>query len=154
MATPTDLIVPGQPKLRSGPPLFVPHDRGRLFGGLVLAVVAPIVATPIAVTRDLRPFPALWYLFAVVTVSLVGLLLAGLIASGISAILLAYYVLPPTHSLAQQSIHGLIGLSAFLLVAGITSYFLSRVEVARSDAEAAKKRLSFLGRASDVLATS
>jgi GAF domain-containing protein len=146
--------VPEQTELRSGPPLFVPHDRRRLVGGLVLAVLAPIAATPIATASDLRPFPSLWYLFAVVAVSLIGLLLAGLVAATLSTILLAYYVLPPTHSLALESIRGLLGLGSFLLVSALTSYFLSRVEVARSDAEAAKKRLSFLGRASDVLATS
>jgi serine phosphatase RsbU (regulator of sigma subunit) len=146
--------VAGQPRLRSGPPLFIPQDRGRTIAGVLLAILAPITATPVATSADLRPFPAVWYFFAVVAVSLVGLLLAGLIAAGVSAVLLDYYVLPPTHSLALDSVRDLIGITAFILAAAITSYFLSRVDVARTDAENARKRLSFLGRASDVLATS
>jgi GAF domain-containing protein len=146
--------VPGQSDLRSGPPLLFPQDRGRTVAGLVLAVLGPIAATPVATAADLRPFPALWFLFAVVTVSLVGLFVAGVVASAISCALLDYYVLPPTHSFALSSPRGLFGLGAFLVVGIVTSYFLSRVEVARSDAEAARKRLTFLGRASDVLATS
>jgi serine phosphatase RsbU (regulator of sigma subunit) len=103
---------------------------------------------------ELRPFPALWFLFAVVTVSLIGLFVAGVVATAMSCALLDYYVLPPAHSFALARPRSLIGLGAFLVVGVITSYFLSRVEVARSDAEAARKRLGFLGRASDVLATS
>jgi serine phosphatase RsbU (regulator of sigma subunit) len=154
MASHQRVIVAGQSKPRSGPPLFIPRDRGRMIGGLVLAVVAPIAATPVATAAELRPFPAVWYFFAVVAVSLVGLLLAGLVAAGVSAILLDYYVLSPTHSLALTSGRELIGITAFIVAAAVTSYFLSRVDVARTDAESARKRLSFLGRASDVLATS
>jgi GAF domain-containing protein len=146
--------VAGKPNLRGGPPLLFPQDRGRVVLGLVLAVLGPIAATPASTAADLRPFPALWFLFAIVTVSLIGLFVAGVVASVVSSVLLDYYVMPPTHSFALSSPRGLIGLGAFLVVGIVTSYFLSRVEVARSDAEAARKRLGFLGRASDVLATS
>jgi serine phosphatase RsbU (regulator of sigma subunit) len=122
--------------------------------GVLLGIAGPVIITPLAISKDLRPFPSLFYIFAVVAVSLVGRVLAGAIASVVSTLLLDYYVLLPTHSLALRDPTDLIGLASFLVVGVITSNFLSRVEVARADAVAARKRLSFLGRASDVLATS
>ena len=60
--------------------IFVPATPGRLWLGIAIAVVAPIVITPLVRTGSLSLVPGVPYVLAIVAAALVGRLIAAGIA--------------------------------------------------------------------------
>jgi serine phosphatase RsbU (regulator of sigma subunit) len=134
--------------------LLTPPTRGRLVGGLALAVAGPTVVTPLAMSSALTDVPSVPYILAIVLATLVGRLLPGLIAVVGSTALLDYYVLSPIHSFDFSDTRGVVELAVFALVAFVVAQLLARQDKVRSEAEANRQRLAFLVQASHVLGAS
>ena len=142
--TPTGVMPSAFPRRRRG----LPARRRRL--GLLLASLAlPILtAALVAVRGDLALGSVLLlYLLAVVAISVVGGLVAG-VATAIGSFLLAnFFLTPPYHTLVVESGDSIITLLVFLVVAVTVSVLVDvaarrQAAAARSEAEA-----DMLGRA-------
>jgi signal transduction histidine kinase len=96
--------------------------RRRIAGALTGLVVLPLLTLGLAQLRDIVNLPSqtLLYLLAVVVVALVGGLVPALAAAVAAAALLAYYFIPPDN-FAVADLNDVVGLVAFVLVAGTVS---------------------------------
>ena len=117
----------------------------RRWSGLLLAALALPALTGglVAVRGDLGlDSVLLLYLLAVVVISVVGGLAAGVTAALLSFLLANFFLTPPYSTLAVEDRDSIIALLVFLVVAVTVSALVdvaarSRVEAARSEAEAA-----------------
>jgi serine phosphatase RsbU (regulator of sigma subunit) len=140
--------------LRRTQRLLTPPTRARLAGGLALAVIAPVLLTPVAMSTFLDALPSVPYILGIVLATLVGRLLAGLVAVVVSTALLDYYILEPTRSFSLAGVQGLIEVGVFALMALVVAELLARLDKVRSEAEWSRQRLALLVQATQVLGAS
>jgi len=135
------------------PQLLLPPSRGRLWWGLAIAVVLPLVATPVIATPTLRDYPSMYYLLIIAVAAAVGRLVAGAVAVVVSAILVNYQFLGPGGSLLLDgsSIEVFI---AFCIIAVALAQLVATADAARARAEITSARLTLARRVSDALGAS
>ena len=133
--------------------LFLPPSRERLWWGLAIAVILPLVATPIVALDTLRDFPAMWYLLIIAVAAAVGRLVAGGVAAVVSAVAFAWEFLSPERTLLLDgsSIEVFI---AFCAIALVLAHLVATADSARTRAEATSTRLDLAARVSDALGAS
>lgn len=134
--------------------LLVPPTRSRLGFGIILAVAAPLAATPLAKLPGLDRVPGVPFVLAVVIATAVGRLLSGLVAVFLSAVLLGWYVIPPLHSLRPSLDGELWALLMFGIVSGVVAELIARHERATEATLAERSRLDLLTGASKLLGSS
>ena len=146
-----DLIMVGRRFPLRGQRLLLPPDGRRLWGGLALGIALPVIVTPLATASFQQRLSGLPYVLAVVVATLLGRLLGGLVATVLSATLINYYVLPPTHAFKLGSFGELVPVIVFLAIALVVTQLLASFEVATADARSEQRRLSLLAKVSDTL---
>jgi two-component system, OmpR family, sensor histidine kinase KdpD len=114
--------------------------RRQLAGGIVGAVLLPVLTVGMIGARDSLELPGtlLLYLLAVVTTAAIGGVWPALAASVAAFALANYYFIPPLHEFTIHEGEDLIALIVFLLVAGVVSGLVNLA--ARRTAEAARAR--------------
>ena len=127
--------------------------NARRVAGLAAAVVLPIGATVLGTQTSVGQFPSIPYFMSVLVAAALGRLLAGLVATGLSVVLLDYYFVGPTHGFGVGG-EDAIALAAFAAVAIVVSEILGRRDVAIEQARAARRRLELVSGASELLALS
>ena len=131
--------------------LFFPPERRRLFIGLAIAVLGPIVVTPLVDGNGpLAPAPGIAYLLAVVVATVFGRLAAAAVAIPLSVILLQNAVDASAGTVQTDLWVGAV----FVLVAGIVVLIMTRRGVAAEEHTEEGTRLQLLARAGDALAES
>ncbi|MEP6759357.1 MAG: SpoIIE family protein phosphatase [Actinomycetota bacterium] len=134
--------------------IFVPADRRRLLLGIVIAVVGPLAVTPLVYNGPLATVPGTSYLLAVVLATIFGRLVAAAIAIPLSIALLQRYA----EDLGTRSASGadadLWATTAFVLVAGIVVFILTRREAVHDAQTEEGAHIHLLARAGDALSES
>ena len=97
--------------------IFVPATPGRLWLGIAIAVVGPIVITPLVRTGSLSLVPGVPYVLAIVAAALVGRLVAAGIAVLTSTVLLDRFVIASAAGTGQRTEQDVWALVAFVVVA-------------------------------------
>jgi hypothetical protein len=126
--------------------LVLPASRSALLRGLVVAIVGPALVTGVGRVVDYPrlAIPLLLYLLAVISGTLVGLLLPGLVAALASAVGLVLF-LPPYGSVPVDGGNSTaISLGLFLVVALATACALAGAHAGRAASEAAERQLALL----------
>jgi len=130
---------------------FVPPRASRLWLGIAIAVVGPIVVTPMVRSGSLSLIPGVMYVLVIVVAALVGRLLAGGIAIVLSTVLLDRYVIAPRAVPGSRTEQDLWAIVAFAVVALVVAELLARLERTVRREERERDRLRFLARAGDAL---
>jgi GAF domain-containing protein len=124
----------------------------RLLGAVVAIVAGSAAATALARVVA-EPLPALPFLVAIVGVAIIGGLVAGLIETAVSVVLLDVAVLPPGGEASLRTTD-VAALAAFALAACAVVIMIVRQQRDRDDARRELDRLAFLAGASEVLEAS
>jgi serine phosphatase RsbU (regulator of sigma subunit) len=135
------------------PQILLPPSRPRLWWGLAIAVLLPLLATPVIATDALRDYPSMYYLLIIAVASAVGRLVAGAVAVVVSAVLVNYEFLGPGRSLLLDgsSVEVFI---AFCIIAVALAQLVATADAARARAESTSNRLRLARRVSDALGSS
>ena len=134
---------------------FFPPDRRRLWIGLAVAIVGPILVTPLV--RDGRPLanvPAIAYLLAVVVATIFGRVAAAAVAIPLSVILLHNYADASAEPAGGGADADLWVAAGFVLVAALVVLILTRRGLDVETHVEEGSRLQLLARAGDALAES
>ncbi len=134
--------------------IFIPATPGRLWLGIAIAVVGPILITPLVRTGSLSLVPGVPYVLAIVAAALVGRLVAAGIAVLTSTVLLDRFVIASATGTGQRTEQDVWALVAFVVVAFVVVELLVRLERTIGREERERDRLRFLARAGDVLSGS
>lgn len=131
--------------------LFFPPTRARLWWALGIAVVLPVLATPLIATEALREYPGMYYLLIVAAAAAIGRLLAGGVAVIVSALLFNYEFLGAEENslLLNSTTVGVF--VAFCLIAIALTHLVAAADASRGRAETTSKRLELVRRVSDAL---
>ena len=124
--------------------VFIPARPGRLWLGIVIAVVVPIAITPLVRTGSLSLIPGVPYVLAIVAAALVGRLLAAGVAVLMSTVLLDRFVITSSMGTGQRTEQDVWALVAFVVVAFVVVELLVRLERTIGREERERDRLRFL----------
>jgi two-component system, OmpR family, sensor histidine kinase KdpD len=127
---------------------LAPLPRGRQFSGLILAIVGlPLLTSVLSRFREDLGFQnaLLIFLLLVVTISTIGGLWPGLLASVGGFLLLNWFFAPPLHALDLAYTRDLVALIAFLVVAGVISALVNLAARRAAEATRAAARANALG---------
>jgi serine phosphatase RsbU (regulator of sigma subunit) len=130
---------------------FLPPDHRRLLIGLLLALVGPIVVTPLARLDALMSFPALPYVLVVVIATVFGRLLAATVATVVSVVLLDRFFVDSVGDFGLQRSEDVWAFAIFILVALVVAQILVRLDRTAGASGFEHDRLAFLSRAGDAL---
>ncbi len=126
-----------------------------------MALGGSVLVTPLEMTSVLHRFSALLYLLVVIAATLLGRLVAGVVAVIASALLLDYYVVSPVNSLNPDRWEDVVALLVFGAIALLVAEILAHLErsrmgaqSARAQAELAIGRLSLVSQVSELMAHS
>jgi serine phosphatase RsbU (regulator of sigma subunit)/transcriptional regulator with GAF, ATPase, and Fis domain len=133
--------------------IFLPRTSARLWLGIAIAILGPLVITPIVRDGALAIFPGVPYVLIVVAATLVGRVVAATIAIAESAILLDRYVVAAGQT-GQRGEQDLLAIVVFVLVAGVVVQLLARLDRTLAIETRERDRLRFLARAGDALSGS
>ncbi|HEY7661392.1 MAG TPA: GAF domain-containing protein, partial [Actinomycetota bacterium] len=131
--------------------MFLPPGRGRLWIGLVIAVLGPVLITPIARLDPLSTFPGVPYVLVVVAATIFGRLLAAGVATLVSVILLERYFVDPAGGFGLPGGGDVWAIAIFILVALAVAEILVRLDRSARAETRERDRLAFLARAGDAL---
>lgn len=134
--------------------VFLPHSAGRLWIGLAIAVIGPILITPLVRSGTLAIFPGVPYVLVVVGATLFGRLAAAAIAIIESAILLDRYVVQDLAQTGQRTEQDVWAIVVFVFVAVVVVQVLARLDRSLAIEVRERDRLRFLSRAGDALSGS
>ncbi len=121
--------------------------------GLAAAIVLPAAATVLSINTSVGQYSSIPYFMAVLVSAALGRLLAGLVATGLSVLLLDYYFVGPSRGFGVGG-EDAVALAAFAAVAVVVSEVLARRDIAIEQARAARRRLELVSSASELLALS
>jgi GAF domain-containing protein len=146
---------PHRPAARRSAPerTLLPPTRGRLVAGLVIAVVASLLAAPVATSPSLARFSGLPFFVVILSATFVGRLLPGILSAVLAGILLETYVIPRTESLSDAGASDIVAIAAFALVTLGVGAILARLDRATAEERRANERLRFVTRAGEVLSS-
>jgi serine phosphatase RsbU (regulator of sigma subunit)/transcriptional regulator with GAF, ATPase, and Fis domain len=130
---------------------FLPPDARRLWLGIAIAIVGPIVVTPIVRTGALALIPGVLYVLVIVLAAYVGRLLAGAVAIVLSTVLLDRFIIAPTAAPGSRTEQDFWAVVAFAAVALLVAELLARLERTIRREERERERLRFLAQAGDAL---
>ncbi|HSL10150.1 MAG TPA: SpoIIE family protein phosphatase [Actinomycetota bacterium] len=135
------------------PQLLLPPSRVRLWWGLAIAVVAPLLVTPVIALPALRDYPSMYYILIIAVAAAVGRLLAGGVAVVVSSALFGFEFLSPQRSfvLDPGSVEVFIG---FCIIAVALAQLIVSADAARTRAEATMARVDLASRVSAALGSS
>ena len=134
-------------------PIVVPPERWRLWLGLAIAVVGPLVSTALIRVGPLGSRPGVAFLLFVVLATVFGRLLAAAIAIPLSLVLLERFA-RPEFSATVRSDQDLWSALAFGLVSCTVVLMVTRRDAAKDVATAERRRFQLLVRAGDSLSES
>ena len=134
--------------------IFFPRSPGRLWIGIAVAVIAPILITPLVRSGSLSIFPGIAYVLVVVAATVAGRLAAASIAIVESAILLDRYVLGALGQTGQRTQQDLWAIVVFVIVAIVVVQLLARLDRTLAIEMRERDRLRFLSRAGDAVSGS
>ncbi|HJX08011.1 MAG TPA: DUF4118 domain-containing protein, partial [Actinomycetota bacterium] len=123
---------------------FVPPRASRLWIGIAVAVVGPILITPFVRTGSLSLIPGVPYVLVIVVAALVGRLVAGGIAIVASTVLLDRYVISPSSGTGARTEQDVWAVVVFVVVAFVVAELLARLERTVRREERERDRLRFL----------
>ena len=128
---------------------FLPPRASRLWLGIAVAVIGPLVVTPIVRAGSLSLTPAVPYVLVIVAAALIGRLVAAGIAIGLSTVLLDRFVISPTTgSRTEQDVWAVV---VFVAVAVAIAELLARLDRTIQREQLERDRLRFLTDAGDAL---
>ena len=130
---------------------FLPPRASRTWLGIAIAIVGPIVVTPIVRTGSLSLVPGVMYVLVIVIAALVGRLLAGGIAIVLSTVLLDRFIIAPAATPGARTEQDLWAVAAFAAVAFVVAQLLARLDRTIRREERERDRLRFLAEAGDAL---
>jgi serine phosphatase RsbU (regulator of sigma subunit) len=137
-----------------GEGIFVPRNRARLALGLAIAVLGPIIITPIVRTGSLSIFPGVPYVLVIVAATVLGRLLAGTVSIVGSAIMLDRYIVQPANPAGDRTEQDLWAIVLFVVVAIVVVQIVARLERTVQIEAREHDRMRFLSRAGDALGRS
>ena len=133
---------------------LIPRDRRRLWLGLTLAIIGPLLVAPISTLQLFDQLPGIPFVLVIVLATLLGRFAAGIVATVVSVGLIDFYILGPTHGFRPRSAEDLAAILMFLVVALLVAGMSARLEAARSEARHERERLQLLTEAGDTLGSS
>lgn len=134
--------------------LSMPPSRRRLLAGLLVALAGPVLAVALADLEWLEGVPTVPFLAVVLLATILGRLLAGLVAAIVSVVLLDYYVLPPVRTLRPEDVGDVVELVFFFGLSLLLADLLARRERSSGLGALIRRRLRFVARAGDILTAS
>ncbi len=133
---------------------FVPPRPVRLWAGIAIAIIGPILITPLVRTSSLSLVPGIPYVLVIVAAALVGRLIAAGIAIAASTLLLDRFVVSASTTTGARTEQDIWALVAFVFVALVVVELLVRLERTIRREERERDRLRFLAEAGGVLSGS
>ena len=133
--------------------VFLPRTSGRLWIGIAIAVIGPLLITPLVRSGSLSIFPGVPYVLVVIGATLFGRVVAAAIAIIESAILLDRYVVQ-VGQVGQRTEQDIWAIAVFVLVAVVVVQLLARLDRTLALEVRERNRLGFLARAGDALSGS
>ena len=130
---------------------FLPPRASRLWLGIAIGIVGPMVITPLVRTGSLSLIPGVPYVLVIVVAALVGRLVAGGIAIVTSTVLLDRFVISPSTGTGARTEQDLWAVVVFVVVALVVAELLARLERTIRREERERDRLRFLAEAGDAL---
>jgi serine phosphatase RsbU (regulator of sigma subunit)/transcriptional regulator with GAF, ATPase, and Fis domain len=130
---------------------FVPPRSSRLWIGIAIAVIGPLVVTPLVRTGSLSLIPGVPYVLVIMAAALVGRLIAGGIAIAMSTVLLDRFVISPSTGSGARTEQDLWAVVVFVVVALVIAELLARLERTIRREEGERDRLRFIAEAGDAL---
>jgi serine phosphatase RsbU (regulator of sigma subunit)/transcriptional regulator with GAF, ATPase, and Fis domain len=130
---------------------FVPPRSSRLWIGIAIAVIGPLVVTPLVRTGSLSLIPGVPYVLVIMVAALVGRLIAGGIAIAMSTVLLDRFVISPSTGTGARTEQDLWAVVVFVVVALVVAELLARLERTIRREEGERDRLRFIAEAGDAL---
>ncbi len=119
--------------------LWRPNRTSEFVLGIALALLLPWAAVWLTSNLGvLERFPALPFLAAIVTATLIGRLGASLVATTTSGLLITYFDLEPDGRLPGEHTADLIAVGVFAALSFVVAYALSSKDASRDDAERAR----------------
>jgi GAF domain-containing protein len=134
--------------------IFLPRTSARLWIGMAIAVLGPVLITPLVRSGSLSIFPGVPYVLVVVAAALAGRLVAAGIAIIESAILLDRFVVQDLSQSGQRTEQDLWAIAVFILVAVVVVQLVARLDRTLAREVRERDRLRFLARAGDALSGS
>jgi GAF domain-containing protein len=124
----------------------MPARPARLWAGIAIAIIGPIVITPLVRTGSLSLVPGVPYVLAIVAAALVGRLIAAGIAIAVSTVLLDRFVVSASTTTGARTEQDVLAL--------VVVELLVRLERTIRREEHERDRLAFLAEAGEVLSGS
>ena len=122
--------------------------------GIVVAVLGPLLVTPLATQHLFDQLPAVPFVLAVVVATLIGRFAAGIVATIVSVTLIDHYIIAPGRLLRPQSPEDIAAVLMFSIVALLVARFTAQLDSARAEATHERERLKLLTEAGDTLGSS
>jgi len=130
---------------------FLPSRSSRLWIGIAVAVIGPLLVTPLVRTGSLSLIPGVPYVLVIMVAALLGRLIAGGIAIAMSTVLLDRFVISPSTGTGARTEQDLWAVVVFVVVALVIAELLARLERTIRREEGERDRLRFIAEAGDAL---
>src|SRR5262245_21921662 len=107
--------------------LWYPPSRARLAAGIAVAVIGPLLVTPLVTSTTGSIFPGVLYVLVVLVAAILGRLVAGAIGIAVSVVVLERYVSTAPALAGADRAEELGALLVFVGVAVIVSQLVARL---------------------------
>jgi GAF domain-containing protein len=131
--------------------VFLPPKASRLWLGIAIAVLGPLLVTPMVRAGSLSLIPGVPYVLVIVAAALVGRLAAAGIAIALSTVLLDRYAISGASGAGARTEQDVWAIVVFAAVALVVAQLLAQLERTIRREEAERDRLRFLAEAGDAL---